>query len=133
MKDMSFIKLLKGVERTAWYRYIDVTENFLGSHREPDFADRIKKMLEAFKWIGCSCSLKMHLLNAHLDRFLSNSGDYCDQQGERAHQDCAPYENRFKGHCSTRFAGELCHVLSRDTETKHNRKSIQERNNRTSK
>ena len=107
MKDKSFIKLLKGVERTAWYRYIDVTENFLGSHREPDFADRIKKMLEAFKWIGCSCSLKMHLLNAHLDRFPSNCGDYSDQHGERAHQDCAPYENRFKGCGDSKFCNQV--------------------------
>ena len=68
----------------------------------------------------------MHLLNAHLDRFPSNCSDYSDQQGERAHQDCAPYENRFKGHCSTTFAGELCHGMNSGTETKHNRKSIQE-------
>ena len=129
MRDKSFVKLLKGAERTAWYRFKDVTDNFLGNNRAPDYADRINKMLESFKWIGCNISLKMHLLHAHLDRFPSNCGAYSDQQAEKTHQDVLPYEQRFHDH-GINFAAEVCHGMNHDTETKHKRQSIKQRNKR---
>ena len=36
--------------------------------------------------MGCRMSLKVHILDAHLDKFKENMGAYSEEQGERFHQ-----------------------------------------------
>ncbi|EFN80410.1 hypothetical protein EAI_14760, partial [Harpegnathos saltator] len=40
-------------------------------------------------------SLKIHILNAHLDKFKENMRTYSEEQGERFHQDILYFERRY--------------------------------------
>jgi len=60
-------------------------------------------------------SLKIHLLNAHLECFPGNYGAFSDEHGERFHQEMASMEIRFKGKNIARLLAEYCWSIRRDT------------------
>ena len=42
-------------------------------------------------------SLKVHILDTHLERFKQNMGAYSEEQGECFHQDILDFEHRYQG------------------------------------
>ena len=50
----------------------DVITKFLGNSKDPDYKNIVKKILRNFKILGCSMSIKIHLL--HKDLFPENLG-----------------------------------------------------------
>jgi len=46
---------LNKVEKEAWIAFLEVTKNFLGNCKSPQYADIVEKMLQAYiKW-GATC------------------------------------------------------------------------------
>lgn len=41
-------------------------------------------------------SLKVHILDSHLESFKGNMGPYSEEQGERFHQDLMDFEYRYQ-------------------------------------
>ena len=53
-------------------------------------------------------SLKVHLLELHLNFFNENLGDVSDEHGKQFHQDVTIIEKRCKGRM---FCGDACRLL----------------------
>lgn len=106
-----FELLLNEEEGEAWAAFKDVIAGFLGNHRAPDFQERVQKLLEAYRIMGCRMSLKMHLLHSHLDCFPDNCGDYSDEHGERFHQTMKTMEKRYQGRWDPAMMADFCWFL----------------------
>ncbi|GBM49588.1 hypothetical protein AVEN_186689-1 [Araneus ventricosus] len=81
-------------------------------------------MIENFKILGCSMSLKIHFLDSHLDYFPENLGAVSEDQGEMFHQDIKEMERRYQGKWNVSMIADYCWMLQRDNPCKvHKRKS----------
>ncbi|GBL87023.1 hypothetical protein AVEN_218730-1 [Araneus ventricosus] len=87
MKDEKFEACMTKIEKETWSSFKEVVNNFLGNYKDPNFKQMAQSMLENFKTLGCSCSLKVHFLMCHLDYFPENLGVVSGEHGERFHQD----------------------------------------------
>ena len=56
--------------------------------------------------MGCKMSLKVHILDVHLDEFKKNMGACSEEQGKRFHQDILDFERRYQGQYNERKVGE---------------------------
>jgi hypothetical protein len=59
----------------------------LGNHKDEDYKNIVRIMLENLHILGCNMSLKVHFLFSHLNLFLKNLGAVSEEQGERFDQD----------------------------------------------
>lgn len=102
--------MLAGNYRKAWNALKDVIENVLGKHRaEPDEAKKlVATMLECYRNINVSMTLKLHFLHHHIDVFLKQLPAESDEQGERFHQVTMPMEKRYKGKKLDAMLAEVC-------------------------
>ncbi|MGH0150609.1 UNVERIFIED_CONTAM: hypothetical protein FKN15_019617 [Acipenser sinensis] len=73
--------------------------------------------------MGCRMSLKVHILDAHLDKFKENMGAYSEEQGERFHQDILDFERRYQGQYNENMTGDYIWGLIRESDLQYNRKS----------
>lgn len=87
MKDDDFEKTMTSVEKNAWTSFKSLVENFLGNHRDPNYAAIVSTMLKNFEKLGCLMSMKLHFLFSHLEYFPENVGAFSEEMGERFHQD----------------------------------------------
>lgn len=110
-------------QANAWDAFQDLIDGFLGRHRNAHYREMVDRMLESFRTIGSTLSLKMHFLRSHLNFFPPNLGDYSDEHGERFHQDISDMEDRFNGRYVPHMLGEYCWTLLRDTRAIHKRRS----------
>jgi len=74
-------------------------------------------MIRAYGKMGVNMSLKIHLLDAHLESFPGNSscGAFSDEHGERFHQEMASMEIRFKGKNIARLLAGYWWSIPRNT------------------
>ncbi|GBN47243.1 hypothetical protein AVEN_185521-1, partial [Araneus ventricosus] len=69
-------------------------------------------------------SLKVHLLDSHLDYFPENLGEVSEEQDEIFHQDIKEMERRYQGKWNVSMIADYCRMLERDNPCKfHKRKS----------
>lgn len=92
MKSKDFTDKLSKPHLAAWEAIKDVIQNVLGKNRvhKDLMKEYVKKMMNAFKAIGSSMTLKMHFLNNHLDEFLARSSKESNEHGEQIHQVTLP-------------------------------------------
>lgn len=120
MTDGEFDNFLNEVELRAWRAFKTVVTNFLGNVKAENYKDLVTELLSAYREMGCNMSLKIHLLDAHLDFFPENLGAVSDEHGERFHQDVAAMEKRYQGKWSPSMLADYCWTLIRDApETKY--------------
>ena len=55
----------------------------------------VQTLVKNYAKIGCRMFLKVHILDAHLDKFKENMGTYSEEQGEHFHQDILDFEHRY--------------------------------------
>lgn len=124
MQDGNFEQTMQGLERLAWRGFCEVVTKFLGNIKDPNYATIVKDMLQSFRRLGCTMSLKVHFLHSHLDYFPENLGSVSEEQGERFHQDIKTMETRYQGRWDTHMMADYCWCLKRDmTATSYARKS----------
>ena len=122
--DRYFDDLLDGNASEAWVAFKSVVANFLGNCKSPDYVTHVQECISAYRRLGCNMSLKIHLLDSHLDIFPENLGSVSDEHGERFHQDISVMESRYQGRWSAAMLADYCWTLQRDTESaQHKRKS----------
>ena len=117
MADDQFISSMTNIEKAAWLSFKEVTENFLGNRRSPNYKVIVSKMVENYGNMGCLMNYKLHFLHNHLDSFPENCGDYSEEQGERFHQDVKVMEKRYQGRWDASMLADYCWMLKRDCET----------------
>lgn len=124
MVDSEFDAVLTLVEKVAWDAFKEVTKNFLGNHRAPNYVELVNRLLAAYRDLQCNMSLKIHFLDSHLDFFPENLGAVSDEHGERFHQQIATIEKRYQGKWIPAMLGDYCWTLKRETAvTSYKRKS----------
>lgn len=119
MTDEHFQDILGVSEKDAWIAFKSVVTNFLGNKKSPDYVNIVQNCIETYKKLGCNMSLKIHLLDSHLDFFPENLGAVSDEHGERFHQDISVMESRYQGRWSAAMLADYCWSLQRDLPTTH--------------
>jgi hypothetical protein len=105
MKDKKFSLVLSIKEKKAWEAFRDVNENFFGNFKNEDYKNIVKKLMDAIKSLGCRMTVKVHFLNAHVNYFPENLGQFSEEQGERFHQEIKSFE--FRCRTTVRQTNEL--------------------------
>ena len=97
MESLEFPQLLTETEKAAWHSFLEVVRGFLGKHKAENYVELIQTLVRKYHEMGCRMSLKVHILDAHLDKFKENMGAFSEEQGERFHQDILDFERRYQG------------------------------------
>lgn len=92
-----FPDLLSPIERNSWRSLNDIIEHFLGNRKAENYEEIVRNLVRNFGEMGVNMSLKILILDSHLDFCPDNLGNLSDEHGERFHQDLATIENRFRG------------------------------------
>ncbi|GBN47835.1 hypothetical protein AVEN_80670-1 [Araneus ventricosus] len=90
---------------------------FLGNKQAENYEDLVGDMVKCFRVIGCNMSLKLHVLDSHLNFFPQNLGAISDEHGERFHQDISMFEKRFTGRWNRSMLAECRWSVIRDTQS----------------
>lgn len=114
-KNADFENTLSATELHAWDAIKAVISNVSGGNRASpeETKDYVKNMMNAMKRIGSTMTLKMHLLNNHLNDFIKQSPNESDEHGEHFHQTAMPAERRFKGKRLDAMLAEVCWVTQK--------------------
>ncbi|GBM40646.1 hypothetical protein AVEN_111278-1 [Araneus ventricosus] len=116
-RDEEFEKKLSEAEKAAWLAFKSVCTHFLGNKQAENYEDLVGDMMKCFRVIGCNMSLKLHILDSHLNFFPQNLGAISDEHGERFHQDISMFEKRFSGRWNRSMLAEYCWSVIRDTQS----------------
>ena len=68
-------------------------------------------------------SIKVHILDAHLDKFKENTKAYLEEQGERFHPDILDFERRYQGQYNANMMGGYIWGLLREGDLQYACKS----------
>ncbi|KAL6487813.1 hypothetical protein MHYP_G00044390 [Metynnis hypsauchen] len=118
-----FPKKLNRKERAAWNSFIAVVRGFLGNHKDENYVQLVQTLIKNYAAMGCRMSLKIHILDAHLDKFKENMGAYSEEQGERFHQDIMNFERRYQGQYNENMMGDYTWGLIRESDLQYSRRS----------
>ena len=72
---------------------------------------QVLRMVDSFRKLKCSMSLKLHFMDSHFQYFPENPGDYNKEQGERFNQDIKVVEERYKGRWDENMIADYCWML----------------------
>ena len=81
-----FAKLLNKKQKMGSSSFFAVVHGFLGNHKAENYVQLVQTLIKNYAKMGCRISLKVHILDAHLDKFKENIGPYSEEQGERLYQ-----------------------------------------------
>ncbi|KAL6469174.1 hypothetical protein MHYP_G00226980 [Metynnis hypsauchen] len=118
-----FPKKLNRKERAAWNSFVAVLRGFLGNHKDENYVQLVQTLIKNYAAMGFRMSLKIHILNAHLDKFKENMGAYSEEQGERFHQDIMNFERRYQGQYNENMMGDYIWGLIRESDLQYSRRS----------
>jgi hypothetical protein len=118
-----FPNKLTSTEVAAWNSFGAVVRGFLGNHKAENYMELVESLVRNYGTMGCRMSLKVHILDAHLDKFKENMGAYSEEQGERFHQDILDFECRYQGQYNENMMGDYIWGLIRESDLQYNRKS----------
>ena len=105
MESVEFPQLLTEKEKAAWHSFLEVVRGFLGKHKAENYVELVQTLVRKYHEMGCRMSLKVHILDAHLDKFKENMGAFSEEQGERFHQDILDFERRYQGQYNENVMG----------------------------
>src|SRR6218665_172684 len=91
-----FANLLNRMGKTAWNSFGAVVHGFLGNHKAENYVQLNQSLIKNYAKVGCRMSLKVHILDAYLQKFKDNMGAYLEEQDERFHQDILDFERRYQ-------------------------------------
>jgi len=91
-RDDMFNNLLQGEEEKNWDAFRLASADFLRNSRTENYKELIEDVLSFHQKLGCNMSLKIHMLQSHLDFFPDNCSMVSDEHGERFHQEIATME-----------------------------------------
>ena len=122
-KSDEFLETLSAVEKDAWTCFAAVVQGFLGNNKEDNYAEFVANLVNSYGNMGCRMSMKVHMLDAHLDEFIENLGAYFKEHGERFHQDIKDFEIRYQRQYNENMMGDYVWGLIRESDSEYRRKS----------
>lgn len=117
MADSTFETSLSKKEKSAWSAFKDIVHNFLGNERAKNFNKLGKELIKSYEKIGANMSLKLHIIDRHLDHFEDNCGDYSEEHGERFHQEIKIMESRYNAKFTKNMLADYCWTLKLESNS----------------
>ena len=74
MECNEFHNKLTSKEKAAWNSFVAVIRDFLGNHKAENYVKLVETLVKNYGTMGCRMSLKVHIIDAHLDKFKENMG-----------------------------------------------------------
>ena len=118
-----FAKLLNRKQKTAWNSFAAVAHGFLGNHKAENYVQLVQTLIKNYVKMGWRMSLKVNILDSHLDKFKENMGAYSEDQGERFHKDILDFEHRYQGENNENMMRDYIWGLIRESDLQYTRKS----------
>ncbi|XP_053543491.1 glutamate receptor ionotropic, kainate 4 [Ictalurus punctatus] len=115
-----FPKKLTRKEKAVWNSFVLVVRGFLGNHKAENDVELFKTLVKNYGTMGCRMSLKVNILDAHLDKFKENmgilrgarqalppgyNGRVCHYQGQ--------YNKNMMGNYIWGVLCEMCQIMSK--------------------
>ena len=88
-----------------WNSFVAVVYGFLGNYMTENYVEVVQTFIKNYAKMGCRMSLKVHILDAHLDKFKENMEAYSEEQGKYFHQDILDFEHRYRGQYNKNMMG----------------------------
>ena len=123
LKSDEFLETLSAVEKDVWICFAAVVQGFLGNSKEDNYAELVANLVNSYGNMGGRMSMKVHMLDAHLDEFKENLGAYSEEHGERFHQDIKDFESRYQGQYNENMMEDYIWGLIRESDLEYRRKS----------
>ena len=123
LKSKTLEEKINETEKEAWQAFRGVVDGTLGSKKDPNDKELVKKLIKSNQNMGYRMSVKLHFLCFHLDFFQENLGDFSEEHGERFHQDTEPMKRRYKGRWDSAMMGDYIWSLIRQDKSSHKRKA----------
>ncbi|KAJ4437814.1 hypothetical protein ANN_13752 [Periplaneta americana] len=79
LHDDEFIVKLLPIQRGTWKSFRDIVKGFLGNRRMDNYREVMQGLLKNYTTMGCRKSLKLHVLQSHLDIFKSYMDAYSEE------------------------------------------------------
>ncbi|XP_076369603.1 uncharacterized protein LOC143256354 isoform X2 [Tachypleus tridentatus] len=76
-----FPKNLSRKEKKPWGSFVTVVRGFLGNCKAENVVELVEALVKNYSIMGCRMSLKVHILDAHLDKFKEDMGAYSEEKG----------------------------------------------------
>lgn len=123
LKDKVFEDETTEFQQQVWKSFRAVIEDFLGNTKSEKYEELVETLLVNLDMLGCKLSLKLHLLDSHLDYFPANLGSVSEEQGERFHQDIKVIEVQYHGRWDINMMADYCWLIDLKDNTVNNRKN----------
>ena len=88
-----------------------------------NYVQVVQTFIKNYAKMGCRMSLKVHILDAHLEKFKENIGAYSEEQGERFHLDILDFEHRYQLQYNEKMIMDYIWRLIRKSDLQYTRKS----------
>jgi len=75
----------------------NVTTSLRGNHEAENCRNMVADHAQSYKAVGCNMSLKVHVLDCHVDFFPENLGTVSNEHGEQFHQEISTMEKQYQG------------------------------------
>ena len=107
MKDAAFTNTMNDMESQALNAFTEVAKKFLGDVKDPRYEEIVENMLGKLRVLEPNMSLKLQLLQSHLECFPDNLWTFSEEQSERFYQDLKETERRYEGRWDVNMHGGL--------------------------
>ncbi|KAJ8677421.1 hypothetical protein QAD02_013208 [Eretmocerus hayati] len=121
--DAGFDGALNEVGSKTWLSVKEVMKNSLGNNTAENYRILVAAMLDNFRRMEVNQSLKIHMLDSHLDFFPNNLGAVSDEIGERFHQEIADLGSRYNVEKSVNMLADHVWNMIFEESSTHGRKS----------
>src|SRR5699024_465420 len=94
----------------AYDAFCIVSEYVLTSKVHPEISRKelVRELLKTYRALGCSFTLKLHVLKSHLYLIPEDIDSFSDQMGEQFHQRIKTLEKNFKGKSMNAMMATWC-------------------------
>ena len=89
----------------------------MGNKRAQNYEELVNNLVQNYRKLGCSMSLKIDFFHLNLDSFPENCCAVGDEHGERFHQDISSMEKRYQEKWNCAMLTDCCWTLARDAPT----------------
>ena len=90
----------------VWNSFVAVVHGFLGNHKAENYVQLVQTLIKNYVKMGCRMSLKVHILDAYLNKLKENMGAYSEEQGKRFDQDILNFEHSYQGQYNKNMMGD---------------------------
>ena len=119
-----FANLLNRTKKTAWNSFGAVVHGFLGNTKAENYLQLVQTLIKNYAKMRYRMSLKVHSLDAYLQKFKDNMGAYTQRSKTSSFmQIILDFKRRYHGQYNENTMGDYILGLLRESGLQYTRKS----------